>query len=66
MADCAAAPALFYGERALSFRDSHPLLWAIPAPAHAPLLTPAPSPRLSPSSSSSRVARVMPGSAADL
>ncbi len=28
MADCAAAPALFYAERALSFRDSHKRLWA--------------------------------------
>ena len=28
LADCAAAPALFYGERALSFRASHPRLWA--------------------------------------
>ncbi|WP_332691939.1 glutathione S-transferase family protein [Bosea sp. (in: a-proteobacteria)] len=28
LADCSAAPALFYGERALSFRESHPRLWA--------------------------------------
>ncbi|HEV2512696.1 glutathione S-transferase family protein [Bosea sp. (in: a-proteobacteria)] len=28
LADCSAAPALFYAERALSFRDSHPRLWA--------------------------------------
>lgn len=28
LADCSAAPALFYAERALSFRGSHPRLWA--------------------------------------
>ncbi|WP_100959771.1 glutathione S-transferase family protein [Bosea sp. FBZP-16] len=28
LADCSAAPALFYAERALSFRDNHPRLWA--------------------------------------